>query len=325
MHPIPRDPAAALASCERELFDELATTCRVQAAAAAAAHADVDLAERACAGITDARWSEECQFRVAEELGRRGLVHDALAHCVRAGQYSRWCLTHVGWFMPPDPALRSDGGPPVLIALDAFRAKIPKELPDAERVLLARWWFNLYYGTGVADAAPATADGGPDARLALALEVVRLRGAGPTSPQDVSDVASGLVVRGAPLEPHHRHGRYHPRLDPGVPGTAAELYGGGERIVAADTDVDRLVTAMEGLYFQPDVDGSIFVQWLDHPAEEVRWTATRRIRTTPSRDLDHEAVLNRMAGDSSAAVAAEARAGLVHREWLVFTGGPGPR
>ncbi len=343
--PLPRDPAEALEACAREPFPELATTCRVEAAARAAGADRPEVAEAACAAIDDPRWGEECHFRAGEELARRGRMGAALGHCMRAGRYGRFCVTHSAWHSPPQRALdpadvaavlqrESASDAEVQVAVQGAAGELAAEARDTMR---ARFWFSTYLGSGSADPAAARAAppaSTPAARTGFALEAVRLllpREA--TVPADAVEQIAAIwrgdlpALTGSPLGPHHRHGRYHPPLGTRAEEGAAVLpqYGGGRRLVSSDPACDLTVATLEALYFRPETSAEIFEPWIAHECPEVRWTATRMVRVTPSATLDHEAVLGALVDHADPGVAAQASEGLRTREWTLFTGTPGVR
>ena len=343
--PVPRDPVEALAACDRQPFPELATTCRVETAARAAGQDLPHVAEQACAAIDDPRWQEECHFRAGEELGRRGAMELALGHCARAGRYGRFCITHTAWHAAPIPGL-DPSEPEVVLAreaewmaaVDSAMQDAPTELADEARAnMRAYYWFSAYLGSGRADPAAARAagpDSAPAARGGFALEAVRLLAprqapVPPTIFEDVRAVWEGQrePPAGPTLAPQHRHGRYHPPITTPAEAATPKLpqYGGGQRLVCAEADCDLTIAILEALHFRPETPAEVFAPLVEAPWPEVRWTATRMIRVTPSDSLDHEALLTELAASEDPGVAAQASAGLRSREWTIFTGGPEPR
>ncbi len=343
--PLPRDPVEALAACDREPFPELATTCRVEAAARAAGQELPQVAEQACAAIQDLRWREECHFRAGEELGRRGAMDLALGHCARAGRYGRFCITHTAWHAAPIPGLQVSDAAAVLARETEWMAGVqgamdgapPELVAEAEANMRATFWFSAYLGSGSADPAAARAAGpasAPAARSGFALEAVRL-----LVPREVevSEEVVGRVLAvwagleeppaGPRLDARHRHGRYHPPITTQAEADTPKLpqYGGGQRLVSQDADCDLRVATLEALHFRPETPAEVFLPYTSSECAEVRWTATRMIRVTPSMRLDHDAVLTELAASEDPGVTAQARAGLRSREWTLFTGGPEPQ
>lgn len=162
---VPADAAAALASCDEAAFPELATTCRVEAAARAGLQGRADLAEAACDAIESPTWKDECHFRAGEEFGRTARVFDAVRHCKRAGNYQRFCLTHLGWHLPADQTGSAGGPEGVKAAWGRFTREADAALDgadagfaeDTRSLLAASFGFGLYYGSGSADPALARA------------------------------------------------------------------------------------------------------------------------------------------------------------------------
>lgn len=343
--PLPPDLDQALAHCGRIASDELAITCRVEVAARAAGQERDDLAERACGEIGPAQWQEECHFRAGEEHGRRGDLYPALSHCSQAGQYRRFCLTHLGWHFPPDSELSPTQGEAIASAYQehlelagaAMDGAPESFVASTGRVLRARFWHGLYFGSGSAD--PSAARAAPEGSLAeahtgFAAEAVRL-----LAPRD-QPVPDDLVDQvlavwdgtrpppsGPALEPQHRHGRYHPPMTtqveqdlPTVP-----MYGGGRRFVSEDPRADLVVATLEALYLRPETPAEVFLPYVQHDDPVVRWTAARLVRVTPSGTLDHVAVLTELASSEDPGLAAHGHDGLRGREWTKFVGGPRPQ
>jgi hypothetical protein len=339
--PLPEEAGEALAACEAQAYPELATTCRVEAAARAAVQGKPDVAEKACAALEgNDRWFEECHFRAGEEFGRQGQLEPALAHCGSAGKYSNFCLTHLAWKIPPLDLDQADAAA-VSAAWTAEEARWNEALAgadsrfatEAKALLDARFWFNLYVGVGKADPAAAKAVGLPASRQGFATEAVRLLvPKGQPVPDDLVDRVRAVwdgtspPLAGPSVPVEHRHGRYHPPISVAPYSAYARLplYGGNERIVAPDPADDLVVAVLEGLYFLPDVPADAFVPFLKSESEPVRWTAARLVRVTPSATVDHTALLTEMAASADPGLAAHGKEGLQHKEWTQFTGGPRP-
>lgn len=338
----PTTPEEALEACADIPFPEMATTCRVEAAAFAATGGDDANASAACADIPEGTWRQECHFRVGEELARAGYAVAALRHCVQAGRFGRYCLTHAGWGLPPDPRHLSTGDPAEEVArirsalteIEAVLEGAPDGLEGEGRdIFRARLWYNLYLGTGVADPGPARAAPDPLAPYAwgaFALEAVRLlfpESAQPGSDavQTVLQVAAGErpVPTGEPLPVRERHGRYNSPIPaphefeaPRVP-----VYGGGMRLVGADPQEDRVIAVLEGFYFRAATPADFFLPWTRDPRDRVRWTAARLFRLCAPQDVDMEAVLTEWAEGDDPALAWHARDALEHRTWERRRGG----
>jgi hypothetical protein len=194
------DDASELADCDRALFTEMATTCRVVRAIESAASGDVDAAGLACGAVRDALWKDECHFRVAEELGRLGRIQVALRHCAESGDFAYDCVTQTAWRYPrwearvrvyieggeaedeglvgprseEAPRLLADFEKEVRLAISGLDEELQKGAMDQ---LISAAWFNVYFGSGVADPAlarSATGAHAAPARTAFALEAVRL-------------------------------------------------------------------------------------------------------------------------------------------------------
>ncbi|MDP2309189.1 MAG: HEAT repeat domain-containing protein [Pseudomonadota bacterium] len=311
--------------CAREPFEQLRIACLVESAARAGREGNADLAEAACAALSTTAasaeslgtWQDECHFRAGEELGRAGKVVAALAHCGRAGRFATFCTTHTGWGIPPGDAPLATWLSGVTALPEALRA-------EATDILRARWWFNLYFGTGAADPAPARAaspDEAPHARGAWALEAIRLTDG--DLPAALAAWASGIVLTGPPLD--RRLGRYDAPFK--IPGEDALpriwTFGGSRRFVGATPEEDLDIALLEGLYFHERAGAEAFAPFLRDPRPAVRYTALRCFRTLPSPDA--EAVLSALAQDPDPIVAAHVADALKYQTWKGKPNAPGLR
>ncbi len=321
-------PGAGAEACDAEPFDQLRTICLVEAAARAGREADAPAAEAACAQVPDGAWREECRFRSAEELALRGDAVAALRGCAEAGRFARFCVTHVGWKLPPpddaSAAIAFPDAPNTWV--DATAPIADAELrAEAAQIVRARWHFARLYGTGRADPAAVRAaapEDAADARGAFALEAVRLLNGDLEAARAAFDADAPLT--GPALALDRRFGRYDGdlRVDAEAALPFARTFGGGRRLVAEDPSEDRDVALLEALAFrEPAAPAEAFAPHLDDPRRAVRLTAVRHFRTRPSPDA--EAVLTRLAADPDPAVAAHAADGLRYRTWLGKSTGPG--
>jgi len=322
------------------MFEELAQTCWVQVAATAAVQRELERAERACGEISAVVWRDECFFRVGEELGKQGRLRDSLAYCARAGRYSQFCLIHLGSYYPADlrftsgDTSRVEGAYATLLTelAEGLSDATPAFREDAREFVLNRFWFNLYYGSGQADPTVPRDLAAEDAQRAhwgFALEAVRLLlpelGADPVGlDHRVRAIWGGNEAApvGPALRGEQRHGRYHPPLDTPLEIQVPTLptYGGGRRLVGASIASDLTVCVLEGLYYDPQVDGAVFPLFLEDKSMAVRWTAARLTRVTPSVRHRPEQVLKSMLTHTDVGVVQHAKLGLENREWERFTG-----
>ena len=325
----PDDPAALLEVCAAQPFDELAITCRVQAAARFGERGDGVGAEGACALIPEGTWREECHFRAGEELGRAGKTTEGLRHCAAAGWYGRNCLTHAGWHLPPDPALISTVPPAALAAAaDELLGAVDQALSGAtdgvpgegRDIVGSRFGYNVYVGTGVADPAPAHLDGplGVVMRTGFGVEAARLL-PNPTV-EGILAVFRGVAPppTGPALPERDRVGRYTTPVPAPAEASVPRVptYGGGLRLVGESVEEDATIAALEGLFWRESTDGAIFVSYLNDSRPLVRWTAAKLLRLTPSTTIDTEAMLKQIAAEhSDENVRWHATDGLEHRTW----------
>ncbi len=327
---LPQDPVAALEICQQEPFPQMVVPCLVQVAALASRKGDLPTAEAACSAVEDGTWRWECYFRMAEELSRGGDAAEAVEHCLLAGRFARFCTTHAAWFLPRDPSMDSSGSPSrVLDTLLSHYREIERLLsgaPDGlegegRDIFLSRLWFNLYFGSGVADPGPASLAPdyqAPYARGAFALEALRLHG-GSDAVDYVLSVWRGDIPppRGPPLPEAERHGRYNSPIPAPTEALMQKIptYGGVMRLVGRDQAEDLTVAALEAMYFQPDTPADLFLPWLEDGRDSVRWTAVRLLRLCAPDELDMEDTLRELAKASDAGIRWHALDALEHRTW----------
>lgn len=327
--PWPEDPDALVATCATLAFPELVTTCRVQASARYAQSGNSDGADAVCAQIAEGTWREECHFRAGEELGKRGYTTAALHHCREAGWFARNCLTHTAWGLPADPSLTSAADPKLVQSAGLeLLSQVDQSLSGAgdgldgegRDLILSRFGFNVYVGTGRADPAPAKIEGplGVVLRTGFGIEAARLLPA--PSVEAILAVWRGevSVPAGESLGAQRRVGRYSQPMPspyevdlPRVP-----VFGGGMRAVGTTVEEDLVIAALEGLYFREDTPADAFLPWIDDPRDRVRWTAARLLRMCPGRTIDLETELTRIAAEhADEAVRWHASDGLERRTW----------
>ncbi len=291
LQPWPDEAATLLASCEAEPFPELATTCRVQAAAHLAAQGRADAAGDVCALLDPGTWREECHFRVGEELAAAGQAAAAVAHCGQAGWFARRCITHAAWRLELPESLGPDASADALQAdlselLDLVQAGLsrhadPGVVGEGRDSFQAAWGRAVYRGSGMADPAPARVQGerGPALRTGWATEAVRLL-EGPPSVDAAEHLLAawrdGTVLRGPPAaspSPERVAPLQIGPHDQGLP--HLPLYGGGLRLVGETVDQDATIAVLEALYGHPAATPAHFAAFLDHEQPRVRWTAAR--------------------------------------------------
>ena len=300
LRPWPTETAALLKRCAEEPFEELAITCRVQAAAKLGGAGDSEAAHDVCAAVPEGTWREECHFRAGEELGHAGHAVAGLEHCAKAGWFGRNCLTHTGWRLPRDPQLHP-GLPPARIkaAHDELDARVVNALKGAgdgidgegRDIIRARFAFNVYVGSGRTDPGPARLPDplGPALRTGFAIETARLLGDN-ASVETILEVFKGTrpTPSGDALPEAGRLGRYSlPLVAPGEHGTPhVPVFGGGLRPVGATPDEDATIAAIEAMFWLETTPADEFLPWVNDPRPRVRRTAARLIGRTPPVAID---------------------------------------
>ena len=302
------DNSTALADCDQALFTEMATTCRVFRAIESAASGDVDAAGLACGAVRDALWKDECHFRVAEELGRVGRVQVALRHCAEAGGFASDCVTQTAWRYPRWEARvrvyidgvegkeegfigpRSEDASKLLAKFeDEVRlamSGLDENLQDgAMDQLISAAWFNVYFGSGVADPALARAASGAHAapaRTAFALEAVRLvAGKGGQAPDQVASEVRRIwegdqrPAEGSPIRRGSRSVRYSAPAQARGTGhlDRTGTWGGGKRLVGVTGEDDLDVAILHAIFCLEKVPPQALVGFLEDSRDRVRWTA----------------------------------------------------
>jgi hypothetical protein len=296
--PAPLPAGTGAEACAAEPYEQLRTTCLVEAGARAGREGDGARAQTACDAVPEGTWRDECHFRSGEELGRAGKVADALAHCGQAGRFATFCTTHAGWGIPPSDE-----------PLSAWLSAVPK-LPEALRdegtdILRGRWWFNHYFGTGAADPAAAKAappEEAAQARGGWALEAVRLLDGDLAAARAAWE--GGPVPTGAAID--RRLGRYDAPFK--IPG---------------EDKLPRIRTYGSSLRFLEATTGETFRPFLTDPRPRVRYTALRCYRTLFSPDA--EGVLTALAGDPDPIVVAHVKDALKYKTWMGKPNAPGLR
>ncbi len=310
--PWPQDPEALLPLCDEQPFEELAVTCRVQAAANFGLRGQAEQADAVCARIPEGTWRDECHFRAGEELGRAGFTIPGLRHCAAAGRFARNCITHAAWRLPRQPDLSpARGGAAIAAAWDELSVQVTAVLAgvgdglegEGLDLIQARFAYNIYVGSGQTDpdAARLPHPLGGALRTGLAVEVARLLAADgqPVSVEAIVNVYAGATppLTGAPATDREHLGRYHtPILSPFEAGQPhLPVYGGGLRLASLSPDEDMVLAALEALYWLPDTTADAFLPWLDSPEEAPRRTAAKLLRLCHARGFDIEETLTGLA------------------------------
>lgn len=327
--PWPEDPHTLWKRCALETFEELAITCRVQAAANFGAAGNTKAAQEVCAEVPEGTWREECHFRAGEELGHAGLAVEGLKHCTQAGWFGRNCLTHTAWRLPRDPTVHP-GLPAARIA--ATYAELDERVVQAldgagdgiagegRDIMRARFGFNTYVGSGQTNPDPARLPDplGPAMRTGFAIETARLLGPD-ASVEAILAVWSGVEppLKASAVDDTQLNGRYGmPLIAPqehGVP--HIPVFGGGLRPIGETPDEDLTIAALEGMFWLESTTAETFLPWVDDPRKRVRRTAARLLSRTRPASLDLPAELERLSEHPDSAVQWYATQGLKLRAW----------
>ena len=341
-----QDPDELLAQCARQPYEELRITCLVQAAANLGRSGDADRPYQICQGIQIPLWQEECHFRAGEELGRAGHTIPALEHCAAAGWFGRNCLMHTAWNLPRDTELRPStattrietAGRELLSAVDAALQGAGDGLEgEGYDLVMARFGYNVYVGSGETNPAAAHIDGslGAVLRTGFAIETVRLLEPQndlvntTNPPHRLAQVQVDDVLRiwrgedegptGVPLPEDRRMGRYVTAiLSPYETGNPyLPLFGGGMRLMGENPVEDMVIATLEALFWLPHTSAETFLGWVDDPRERVRWTAIRLARLTPASTIDLEEELQRISETHlDQNIRWHAENGVAHRSWI---------
>ena len=283
----------SLADCDSHEFPEMRSICLVRVGAAAAGVGDEQGANEACAAMPEGKWLDECHFRVGEELAKVNRIESSLKHCIQAGDYSRNCITHAAWGMPPFEGVTASSES-ALSTLYAFESLCRESLSEGPQgvmgegldTLLSRGWFNLYLGTGDANPSPAreaTGDHAPHANIAWALETVRLISIAEGGLPDNIVGRLGRIWSGddppppsAPMS-GQRVGRYSAPIVPDAVRRVphAQTFGGGARLVGETLEDDLIIAALEAVFYREESGPEPFEPYLNHPSDRVRWTAAK--------------------------------------------------
>ena len=241
-------------------------------------------------------------------MGRVGRVQVALRHCAKAGDFASDCVTQTAWRYPRWEArvrVYIDGGQgeeegfigpgseeaskllatfedEVRLASSGLEEGLQDEAMDQ---LISAAWFNVYFGSGVADPALARAATGAHAapaRTAFALEAVRLvvgKG-GQAADQVASEVrriweGDQPPVEGSPIRRGSRSVRYSAPAQARGTGhlDRTGTWGGGRRLVGVTGGDDLDVAILHAMFCLEKVPPQALEGFLDDSRDRVRWTA----------------------------------------------------
>jgi len=288
---LPKMVSNSLESCADTPYPELANMCRLRFAVRLSHRGEEARTWEVCTAIDSPLWRDECHFLVAEALAHHANIASALDHCALAGRYSRHCGVHIAWGKRPfsstaSPASADSARSIARTLEDISAASRDAAAPAYQRdlaVLSASFWFELYFGSGLADPTAARAVSGPlgvDARTAFAWEAVRL--VGPevgvaAKVAHVLDIWEGRrpPLRGTPLPVPCWQGRNtHPfKIDALGDAPMTHLPHYGMRFVGETEEEDLLIATLEGTYFEPRTSSGAFGPWLDDPRPRVQAAA----------------------------------------------------
>lgn len=291
--------ASASGRCGELGGSAVAVPCWTGLALEAAEDADEEGVLSACRRISRPLWRDECLFQGAERMGLEGAVLAAARTCAAAGRFSDFCGLHLAWWARPFPVELGPQSPGASAAVEQALAELDalETSGQTAEMLRASVWFDLYYGAGNTEAAPARAADSPLARTAWAHEVVRLGG---------DAAAWSHPLTGPPLEPRCWRGRV---VEPGPSPSGAPqvpLVHGGLRLVGRDLQEDLEIAILEARYFHGLTDLDPVRAALLDPRERLRWTAGRVL----ARSLGHHSELVKEILVGEPRLAAEAHSAL---------------
>ena len=341
--PWPQDPDALLPVCDRQPFEELAVTCRVQAAANLGLRGEADRADEVCAMIPEGTWRDECHFRAGEELGRAGHTIPGLRHCAQAGRFARNCITHAAWRLPRQPDLSPDRGAELIAAAwDELSVQVAAVLEgvgdglegEGMDLVQARFGYNVYVGSGRTDPGPAHLPHpvGSVMRTGLAVEAVRLMEAAgqPVSVETIVAIFDGTIppLTGEAVTDREHLGRYHtPILSPFEAGQPhVPVYGGGLRLASLAPGEDIVLAALEALYWLPHTPADAFLPYIEHEVTDIRRIAAKLLRLCQGQTFEIEQTLLAIAAEHpDEGVRWHATDGLERRSFEERSAAPPPR
>ena len=301
--------AARAVDCDGIATD---STCRAQAAQGYASAGKADLAGATCAGMDAGQWRWECMFNAAEAASNVGGSVNARAAyelCLGTGDFMANCFAHAAMGLA-NAAPPSNTGDPAAWAVISEAANAidsvlgPRDHDLSTRVIERLWseaTLTAYKRMSVVsgdplDAVPEWVQ--PHVRAAAAWQLVavdwnqdrsfaewgkllesslslRLNGGG--SPV--------TITRGQPVK------NLWFELLPGESAFSRVLYlGQARRAVGPTADDDRLICVLEAIARNAIRPAQIFLDALNHPTPEVRWTAARIIQSLDTEGIYLEQV-----------------------------------
>jgi len=300
--PRPKD----IEDCALTSFGELRDLCHLGFVVRAVLDGRKEETWEACASIERELWRDECHFLVAETLSRKGMVAEAFDHCVMTGSFASNCFNHAVWITRPlaRTASPSDAGAAdgiertiTKIALAARNPHTP-EFQFGLDMLRTSSWFELYYGSGLADPTAARNTSGTsrlDGRSAFAWEAVRLLDADVAIADRIATVLAVWqgrkpALRGPPIPFRCWEGRNTVRREvlKQSRGPMAHTPHDGLRLVGESEEEDLAIATMEAAFFDIKTSAGTFTVQLSDPSPRIRLTAERLewrlgLETTPPR------------------------------------------
>lgn len=274
--------------------------CRAQAAQGYASAGKADLAGASCAGIDAGQWRWECMFNAAEaasNVGGGAVARAAYELCLGTGDFMANCFAHaaMGLANAAPPSNTSDPSAWAIIAdaAAAIDAVLGPRDHDLSNRVIERLWSEAmqtsYKRMSVVSGDPLDAVPDwvqPHVRAAAAQQLITLEWDQNRSFAEWGKLLEDAlslrlngggnaisVTRGQPVK------NLWFDLLPGESAFTRVLYlGQARRVVGPTADDDRLICILEAIGRNGSRPAQIFLDALNHPTREVRWTAARIIQ-----------------------------------------------
>ena len=290
------DPEKLVKQCEAQT--DLAPICWVQAAAVLANHNQPQKAAAICQDL-ESTWKHECHFRVGEELSARGDLPLGIAHCVKAEQFARNCITHAMWRTSIAKNLNSNMAVnKIQMAFIELQGNVERQLQKASPSLqhqaldnlMPQFAHSMFVGSGIANPALAHLpdEEGVWYRTAFAIEAARIlfSGKNPSIESIIEHWQQQRTLTGSPSQSEAFKGRYRPtRISPWEESKRRAIgFAGGSRLIGATPQEDIVIAALEGAFWVESTPFEVFLPWLDDSRENVQLTAAKLLSQLAEND-----------------------------------------